>query len=480
VTEPDLTGARAAIDARVARTAEREHVPGIAWGVMLDGELAMSGGAGTLVVGTDEPPSASSVFRIASMTKSFTAAAVLSLRDEGRLRLDDRAGDLAPELAAVRPPTSDSPALTVRHLLSMASGLATDDAWGDRVLDIDAAGLDAFVASGPGFAVPPGTAFEYSNLGYALLGRIVERVTGAPVQRLVTDRFLGPLGLTGTTWDPPTDAAWARPYAWLDGAWREEIAPLGDGGLAPMGGLWSTIDDLARWMAFYDDAFPPRDDPDDGPLARASRREQQQAHRAYPSEFRPAAGEGLDAVPARLDAGGYGYGLLTTHDLRFGYITGHAGGLPGYGSHMRWLPGRRVGAAALGNVTYAPMYALTRTLIEILDDHGLVPAPPAPSAAALQPAAERLVALLGAWDGAAAGTLFAENVLLDLDEEHRRAAAERLRAEHGLLRVKVVTAETARRGRMTVVGEDGHEFHVDFQLSPHAVPLVQWYEIVTP
>jgi CubicO group peptidase (beta-lactamase class C family) len=480
VTEPDLAAAQAAIDARVARTAEREHVPGIAWGVMLDGRLAMSGGVGTLVVGADEPPTASSMFRIASMTKSFTAAAVLSLRDEGRLRLDDRAADLAPELGAVRPPTSDSPALTVRHLLSMASGLATDDAWGDRRLDIDAAGLDAIVAAGPGFAVPPGTAFEYSNLGYALLGRIVERVTGAPVQRLVTDRFLLPLGLTSTTWDPPIDAAWARPYAWLDDGWHDELAPLGDGGLAPMGGLWSTVADLARWMAFYDDAFPPRDDPDDRPLARASRREQQQAHRAFPSEFHAAAGDGLDAVPDRLDAGGYGFGLLTTHDLRFGYITGHAGGLPGYGSHMRWLPGRRVGAAALGNVTYARMYALTRTLIEVLDDHGLVPPPPSHSTAALQPAAEQLVALLGAWDDTAANALFAENVLLDLDATHRRTEAERLRADHGALRMKAVTAETARRGRVTVVGEDDHEFHVDFQLSPHAVPLVQWYEIVTP
>ncbi len=267
MTEPDLADARAAIDARVARAAERAHIPGIAWGAMLDGRLAMSGGVGTLVVGADQTPDASSMFRIASMTKSFTAAAVLSLRDEGRLRLDDRAGDLAPELAAVRPPTSDSPALTVRHLLSMASGLATDDAWGDRRLDIDAADLDALVGAGPGFAVAPGTAFEYSNLGYALLGRIVERVTGAPVQRLVTERFLVPLGLGATRWDPPGDGAWARPYVWLDDAWHDERAPLGDGGLAPMGGLWSTIADVVRWMAFFDDAFPPRDDPDDGPLA---------------------------------------------------------------------------------------------------------------------------------------------------------------------------------------------------------------------
>jgi CubicO group peptidase (beta-lactamase class C family) len=362
----------------------------------------------------------------------------------------------------------------------MASGLATDDAWGDRRLDMSAADLDAFVASGPGFAVVPGTAFEYSNLGYALLGRVVEHVTGAPVQTLVTERFLRPLGMTSTSWDPPTHGAWARPYQWLDEWWNDELAPLGDGGLAPMGGLWSTVTDLVRWMAFYDNAFPPSDDPDDGPLARASRREQQQAQRAYPSALDPAEGVGLDAVPARLEAGGYGFGLLSVHDLRFGHLCGHAGGLPGYGSHMRWLPGRRVGVVALGNVTYAPMQPLTRTLVEVLYDHGLVPHPPSPSTAVLQPAADRLVALLDAWDTATAHALFTENVLLDLDEEHRRADAARLRAEHGSLRVRAVTAETARRGQVVVVGDDDHEFRIDFQLSPHAVPLVQWYELVKP
>ncbi len=65
--------------------------------------------------------------------------------------------------------------------------------------------------------------------------------------------------------------------------------------------------------------------------------------------------------------------MQIVHDQRFGDIVGHSGGLPGYGSNMRWLPGRRVGAVALANATYAPMRLLTRRMLEMLDDHGFVP-----------------------------------------------------------------------------------------------------------
>jgi hypothetical protein len=126
------------------------------------------------------------------------------------------------------------------------------------------------------------------------------------------------------------------------------------------------------------------------------------------------------------------------------------------------------------------MQPLTRTLVEVLDDHGLVAPAPSASTSDLQPAAEGLVALLDAWDTDMAHALFAENVLLDLDEEHRSAEAARLRSEHGSLTVRSVSAETARRGQVVVVGDDDHEFRIDFQLSPHAVPLVQWYELVKP
>ena len=117
----------AAVDARLARFREEAKVPGVAWGVIRDGELVHSGGVGTIREGEDARPDADSVYRIASMTKSFTAAAILLLRDEGRLRLDDPVAEHVPALAAWRSPTSDSGPVTVRDLLTMSSGLPTDD-----------------------------------------------------------------------------------------------------------------------------------------------------------------------------------------------------------------------------------------------------------------------------------------------------------------------------------------------------------------
>ena len=337
------------LDRHVEAFAARHELPGLAYGVVAAGTVVHGGGFGVAAhggpaTGTD------TVFRIASMTKSFTAAAVLLLRDEGRLALDDPITRHAPELASIRPPTADSPDVTIRHLLTMSSGLSTDDPWADRHLDASAAEMDAIFAAGASFAVAPGTAMEYSNLGYAMLGRIIERVTGGSVCPFVTDRLLAPLALSCTAFEIgslPGHAVAAVGYR-NDGGIEE---PLDDGGFAPMGGLWSTVCDLARWVGFFCDAFPPRDDPDSGPLRRASRREMQQVHQARPANLGYA---GLDGQ-LRLGSGGYGMGLQRIHHLDLGATVTHSGGLPGFGSNMRWLPERDFGVVALANLTYAPM-----------------------------------------------------------------------------------------------------------------------------
>ena len=107
--------------------------PGLAYGVVVGNKLVHTGGFGTLQVGKDIPPRPDSVFRIASMTKSFIAATVLKLRDEGTLRLDDLAERWVPELRALPSATTDSPPPTLRQLLSMNAGLPEDDPWADRL-----------------------------------------------------------------------------------------------------------------------------------------------------------------------------------------------------------------------------------------------------------------------------------------------------------------------------------------------------------
>src|SRR5690606_4962607 len=110
------------------------HVPGAAWGIVIDGKLAHLGVSGYRDLDTKAPVTADSVFRIASMTKSFTAMAVLKLRDEGKLSLDDPAEQYVPELKHLQYPTSDSRRITVRDLLSHATGFPEDNPWGDQQL----------------------------------------------------------------------------------------------------------------------------------------------------------------------------------------------------------------------------------------------------------------------------------------------------------------------------------------------------------
>ena len=120
---------------RIAREfVEKNHVPGAAWGIVVDGKLIHAGVAGLREVPSKSAVDTGTVFRIASMTKSFTAAAILKLRDEGKLSLEDPAEKYVPELKGLKYPTTDSPRLTIRHLLSHSTGFPEDNPWGDQQL----------------------------------------------------------------------------------------------------------------------------------------------------------------------------------------------------------------------------------------------------------------------------------------------------------------------------------------------------------
>lgn len=460
---------------RLVALRSRQRQCSISWGVVADGELVL---AGAHAAEPDPLPTERTVFRIASMTKSFTAASILLLRDRALLRLDDVVADIAPEFAAVVGPTTDSPQINVRDLLSMASGMATDDVWADRHLDISDEALDELLRNGATFAWAPHTHGEYSNLGFAMLGRLIHRVTGRRAQDFITDNLLRPLAMDRTTWVQPHHDDWARPYDVVDQQRVADIEPLGDGAIATMGGLWSCVSDLARWVAWLVDAFPPRDGDDAGPLCRASRREMQQVHRAWPTEHTTASGEGDEAIPERIDGGGYGFGLFVRHDTRFGHFVYHSGGLPGYGSNMRWLPDSGIGVIALGNSTYVPMSVMARRMLEIVDEHGLIPAASRRPSAALLDAAHRLAVLLSDWTDNAAHELFADNVALDESLERRARQAAEWNAAHGALTIETVVAVTPMHGRATMRHADGTDRQFDLELSPQVPPRLQLYEVV--
>jgi CubicO group peptidase (beta-lactamase class C family) len=472
-SEPAL-GAFRAMDEAADRFLVGRHIPGVAYAVVLHGELIHVRGIGTLRVGDEITPDADGVFRIASMTKSFTAATILSLRDEGLLALDDPVARHVPDLAGLHGPTADAPVITVRHLLTMEAGFPTDDPWGDRQQGLDLDRFAELLRAGPRLAWTPGVRFEYSNLGYGVLGRVISNVAGSEYRDVVHERLLVPLGMTATTYlldAVPADRL-AHGYLWRDEVYvPEPFDPYG--ALAAMGGIYTSLQDLARWVGFFTDAFPPRDDPEgSAPLSRASRREMQQSRRAIPPWLAASAPDVVD-----LQSMGYGYGLDVIDDLRAGRIVGHSGGYPGFGSHMRWQPASGLGVVVLANHRYAPATLLGRDLMRTL--LGARPAVAAPRRIAPAPAtvgARAVVeSLLGAWDDTVAAEAFAMNVDLDEPWDRRRAEVERLRTVHGPLEADPDSPATSLSSfdlTWWMRGERGR-VRIELLLSPEPDPRIQ-------
>ncbi|MFZ2047936.1 MAG: serine hydrolase domain-containing protein [Trebonia sp.] len=490
----------AAVDAIVSHYFDRGAQPAISYGVVSGGVLVHSAGFGAR--GDGRPaPDADTVFRIASMSKSFTASAVLLLRDEGRLALDDPAEKYVPELAGWPSVTPDSDRVTIRHLLTMTAGFPTDDPWGDRQQGLPLDAFGALLAGGVRFNWAPGTRFEYSNLGYAILGRIVAAAAQAEYAGFVATRLLAPLGMARTGYDAAgfDPGELATGYRRGPAGWAElPFDPYG--AFAPMGGVFSSVSDLAQWVAGFAAAFPPGGGSDaDGthPLRRASRREMQQ----------PQAVTGWRS-PDRLPGGPpgspayYGFGLFVDEDPVLGRVVSHSGGYPGFGSNMRWHPATGLGVIALGNGTYAPMSVLAGLVLEALLPRpasyhvALSPADPdspsAPSATPVPPAgapwpetlaaASEVSRLLANWDDAAADALFSENVALDAPYQERRRALELIRQRIGDFRAddtRAPESDTPAHRRWWLTGPRG-TVQAQILLNPERPPRVQSLALAVP
>jgi CubicO group peptidase (beta-lactamase class C family) len=459
-------------DAFRAFRAER-RIPGVAWGVVRDGRLVHAGGEGTIRDGEDRLPDADSVYRIASMTKSFTAATILLLRDEGRLRLDDPVAEHVPALAEWRAPTADAGPITIRELLTMSAGMPTDDPWGDRQQSLPLEAFDALLRGRPPFVWTPGTAFEYSNLGYGILGRVITNVTGTEYRDVVHQRLLEPLGMSSSGFDEAAASADDLAHGYMRrGDALEREGRDGYGAMASMGGLYSTVADLARWVAEFLDAVPARDDPEEGhPLRRASRREMQQAHRMFGTEVEAHAAH----VPPVVASGGYGYGLVVMSDPEIGLTVSHGGGYPGFGSYMVWHPSSGIGVVGLGNLRYGgPGNVADRELARLVraDGANRRRVRLAPPTEALR---RSVASLVDAWDDDVAARTFAMNVELDESLVQRRAAIEAAVARIGPLQPDPERPDESWSPAHVAwwLRGPGGWLRVAFRTDPEPVPLVQ-------
>ncbi len=454
--------------------ASKNYFPGFAYGVVLDGKLIYAGATGYTNVEKKIPATTSSAFRIASMSKSFTGMAIVKLRDAGKLSLDDPAAKYIPELKKVKHLTRDAPAITVRHLLTHSAGFPEDNPWGDRQLaDTDKDLLD-LVANDVQFSNVPGMGFEYSNLGFALLGRIITIVSGKPYQQYITENILKPLGMNSTYWEytkVPLGKL-AHGYRRENDSWKEE-ALLADGSYGSMGGLITTIEDFEKYMALHLSAWPASSEKESPVLKRSSLREMQTAgvFSGLNTRFRYPGGR-LCATASL-----YAYGLGWSKDCDGKTWVGHSGGLPGFGSNWRMFPDYGIGVVCFANLTYAPTgginTAVTDTLIKLAD---LKPRA-LPISPILQQRKEQIVKLFPQFNDAEKSGIFAENFFPDNPVDSVKKNATILFEKTGAItKVSALIPENNLRGSFIMEGEKSN-IEVFFTLTPEKVPLIQQLEM---
>jgi CubicO group peptidase (beta-lactamase class C family) len=348
---------------RLVRKEQRTgRLPSVTAAVVRDGELVWETAVGAADVREGREATPETQYRLGSITKSFTAAAVMQLRDAGLLDLEDTL-DRHVEGAAHAP--------TLRRLLSHTSGLQRethDDAW-----------LNARFAAVPELletlgeaeqVLPAGARFHYSNLAFALLGIVVERVAGLPYREYVQQRLLGPLGLDRTSFDPLEPAATGylvQPY--VEGVWDE--APVETGAWIAAGQMWGTVRDMARWASFLAD-------PDEAVLAKKSVEEMRT----------------VQTIDDHVRwTGGYGLGLMLLRDGER-ILAGHGGSMPGFIAGVYVSPTDKIGTAVLTNSSTAALGDLLKKLVATTVERW--PVPPEPWRVE-EPPPDDVVPLLGIW-----------------------------------------------------------------------------------
>jgi CubicO group peptidase (beta-lactamase class C family) len=287
------------VDDYVRERMREFHLPGVTIAIVDRGRVAKIAGYGLADVAGETPAAPETVYKIASVSKQFIAAAVLLLAQDGALSLDDPVSRHLPGT----PPSWER--ITLRHLLTHTSGIVRESpAFRPMENRTDLALIEAVHPLPLRFA--PGTKWEYCNVGYVTLAAIVTRVSGRPWTEFIGARVFGPLGMRDTA---PTNALPrpARHAVGYDG--KDNAKPADDWvALRPSGAFRSTVGDLVKWDAALDT---------DTVLTAATRREMW--------------------APVRLNDG-------TTHPYGLGLHTGtvgggrrvawHSGGLPGFASYF--------------------------------------------------------------------------------------------------------------------------------------------------
>jgi CubicO group peptidase (beta-lactamase class C family) len=330
-------GARAdQIDRYVETQLQRQHIPGLSLVIIRDGHVAKMRGYGFADLELKVPATPDTVFEIGSITKQFTAMAIMLLVEQGKIDVSDTAGKYLPQLPDAWK------AVTIRQLLTHTSGVPDyEEIMGyDGYRNPMTAEQVIALAAGKPVDFQPGTKWNYSNTGYFLLTLILEKVSGEPYASFVKQRILVPAGMTHTRSSEPVDviADRASGYAFENGHIenRDPMQPTATGGA---GMLVSTVKDLAKWNTVLD-------------------RQSILAQTSYAQMW-------ADAPLADGSLSGYGFGWSVS-PMREHRSQNHSGGTAGFSSNILRLPDDRVTVIVLTNTGSANATSITNHIARAL------------------------------------------------------------------------------------------------------------------
>ena len=332
-----------------------DRIPGLSAALVHDQKLLWSGASGYADLANKEPARVDTIYGICSISKLFTGIAVMQLRDQGKVRLDDPVSELLPWFN-IEPAHAGSPVITLEGMLTHSSGLPRES--------------DTPYWSGPGFQFPtqaeireklgsqstlyPSSLyFQYSNLGLTLAGEIVEEHSGQPYDAYIRDHLLAPLGLADTDTGFPADAREPRiatGYSFPGRDGEMLVMPRYDArGITPAAGFASTALDLAKFASWQ---FRVRAGSDDPVLSSNTLKEMQRVH-------------WMD-----WDWGtswGLAFGIYRKGDRT---LTGHGGSCPGFNTRIYVDPLSQYGVVVMANRNHANVNSYASIMLDILDADG--------------------------------------------------------------------------------------------------------------
>jgi CubicO group peptidase (beta-lactamase class C family) len=418
-TQPPKSFDPAAIDAYVAARASETGEVGLSLAIVQNGKVVLAKGFGQANLKPSHPVTADTPFAIGSVTKQFTCACILLLAEEGKLSVRDPVARYFPDLTRAGD-------VTLYDLMTHTSGYPDYyplDFVDRRLLKPIACDQLIQDYAGSKLDFEPGTRWSYSNTGYVILGRVVEKASGEPFGRFLERRILRPLGMEHARFDPGADAE-GLPQGYLSFALGppEMAKREAAGWLYAAGGLYATASEVAAWdLALAD-----------GKLLK-------------PESFK------LMSTPRQL-AGGrttdYACGLHVTQ--RDGQtILKHNGAVSGFQSFNAIIPRTRSAVVLLANVENRATAALHSTLLSLLlKDQGERDGPAVPQVVGLSPKEAGLEFFHQMQAGKVDRGRLGEEFSLYLTDERVRAAAVRLQGLGEPEKVEVV--KVGERGGMEV------------------------------